>query len=249
MAATQIASQDQQKIQYIHRRTRNPYIILRAIWRLVHDLGATAEATILEDVFIRSRLLRRFAGWREVAVRLLPDGGTDVNVGALPRLGAVDPDALLAECEPGSLGFVLAAHIRRCGLNPNIFQLGEVKTVEDYLVTHLIETHDVWHVVTGFGNDEAGEVGIVAFSAAQTGAPITVLLLAIALLNTALFSHDKTAERFDALVEGWQAGKCAHQLFGLDWTAYWQRDIEEVRRELSLPRRVQAGTGIKGMAA
>ena len=38
---------------YIHHRTRNPFLIVRAVWRLARDLGATREATILEDVFAR----------------------------------------------------------------------------------------------------------------------------------------------------------------------------------------------------
>jgi ubiquinone biosynthesis protein COQ4 len=238
----------EQKIQYIHRPTRNPYIILRACWRVVRNLGATAEATILEEVFVRSRLMRRFAGWKAVAARHLPNSVTAADLRALPRLEAIDLDALLAECPEGSLGNVFANHMKSCGLNPNIFEPAVVNTSEDYLITHLIETHDIWHVASGFGNDEPGEAGVIAFSLAQTGAPIFALLLAIVLLNTALFSHSKTDERFCALVEGWQAGKRARQLFGVDWQAHWQRDIGELRRDLCLPEDVQAGVGIASYA-
>lgn len=238
----------EQKTQYIHRPTRNPYIILRACWRVVRNLGATAEATILEEVFVRSRLMQRFAGWKAVAARVLPNTVTAAELRTLPRLEAIDLDALLAECPEGSLGNVFANHLKSCGLNPNIFEPAVINTTEDYLVTHLMETHDIWHVVTGFGNDEPGEVGVIAFSLAQTGAPIFALLLAIALLNTALFSHGEADERFDALVEGWQAGKRARQLFGIDWRVHWQRDIGEVRRELCLPEDVQAGIGVAAYA-
>ena len=55
--------------------------------------------------------------------------------------------------------------------------------------------------------------------------------------------------RADALVEGWQAGKRARPLFGIDWTTQWQRPIEDVRRELCLPDQVDAGVGILRLAA
>ncbi|MGI9265479.1 MAG: Coq4 family protein, partial [Gammaproteobacteria bacterium] len=111
------------------------------------------------------------------------------------------------------------------------------------------ETHDIWHVVSGFGNDEPGEIGLVAFYCAQTGLPIFILLLAIALLNTALYSHDKVGERFDAIGEGWLAGKRAKPLYGIDWSKQWHRPIAELRRDLKLPETVVAGIGIFEEAA
>ena len=47
-----------QAIEYIHTPTRNPLRVARAAWRLARDLGATREATILEDAFSRSAWLR-----------------------------------------------------------------------------------------------------------------------------------------------------------------------------------------------
>ena len=64
-----------------------------------------------------------------------------------------------------------------------------------------------------------------------------------------LFLIARAVWRFDALVEGWKAGKRARPLFGIDWTTQWQRPIEDVRRELDLPERVDAGVGIVRLAA
>ena len=98
-------------------------------------------------------------------------------------------------------------------------------------------------------DDEPGEIGVVAFYCAQTGASIFLLLLSVVMLNTTLFSQHKIAERFDALCEGWQAGKQAKALFGIDWASQWHRPIEEIRRELNLPQEVHAGVGIFAVAA
>lgn len=237
------------EVGYIHSQTRNPFVVARAFVRLVRDLGATREATIIESQFMRSRWLKKYAGWRRAADRLMPGEYSQARLDQLPRLPNLDLDELLTTCPPGSVGYVVATHMKRCKLNPNIFRKANVRTREEYVAAHITETHDIWHVVTGFGNDEPGEIGVVAFYCAQTGLPIFILLLAIALLNTALYSHDKVGERFDAISEGWQAGKNAKPLYGIDWEKQWQRPIAELRRELNLPETVTAGVGILEKAA
>jgi len=76
---------DVQNRDFIHRRTRNPLLVARAVWRLVRDPGATEEATILEDVFARSPRFRKYARWDRVAHRLLPGVPTTTELQQLPR--------------------------------------------------------------------------------------------------------------------------------------------------------------------
>lgn len=237
------------KTEYIHKKTRNPVLVVRAAWRLIKDLGATREATILEDYFSRAAWMKKYSRWDVVGERFLAGELSEEQLAELPRLPCLDLDKLEAECEPGTLGYTVATHMKKCGLNPNIFRPAEVGSKEDYAVVHITETHDIWHVVTGFGNDEPGEIGVIAFYCSNTGASIFVLLLAAALLNTALFNHDKLYERFEAIAEGWHAGKRARPLFGIDWTTHWHRPISELRRELQLPSSVDAGSGILAEAA
>ena len=235
--------------EYSHKKTRNPIIVARSAWRLVRNLVATREATILEDYFSRAAWMKKYARWDVVAERFLPGGLSAQQLADLPRLPHLDLDELEATCAPGSLGHTVAAHMKLCGLNPNIFRPAGVRSKEDYAVVHLSETHDVWDVVTGFGNDEPGEIALIAFYCANTGASLFVLLLAAAMLNTALFSHDKMTERFDAIATGWNAGKRSQPLFGIDWTSQWHRPIEEVRQQLNLPARAGVGAGVLAAAA
>ncbi len=153
-----MAHQDE-KTEYIHKRTRNPLLVARAAWRLVKDLGATREATILEDYFSRATWMKKYSRWDVVGERFLPGALSEQQLAELPRLPYLDLDELEASCAPGSVGHTVATHMKKCGLNPNIFRPAEVRSKEDYAVVHLTETHDIWHVVTGFGNDEPGEIG------------------------------------------------------------------------------------------
>ena len=99
---------------------------------------------------------------------------------------------------------------------------------------HLYETHDVWHAVTGFRTDVAGELGLQAFYAAQSPGGLPLMLIAMGLLNAALFAVTDRERRFEAIVSGWEMGKRAEPLFGVRWDELWQRPIDEVRVTLGV---------------
>ena len=101
-----------------------------------------------------------------------------------------------------------------------------------FLRAHLYETHDVWHVATGFGTDIAGELGLQAFYAAQLGGKLPTLLLGGGLLHAALREPGDLDRRMEAIARGWDLGRSAHPLFGVRWERFWAQPLEEVRRDL-----------------
>jgi ubiquinone biosynthesis protein Coq4 len=105
---------------------------------------------------------------------------------------------------------------------------------EKYLVAHLYETHDLWHVTTGFETDVAGEAGLQAFYLAQMGLPLAGVLLAAILLNSAFFARDDFKRRMNAIATGWKMGRQSKALFGLPWRALMDRPLAEVRRSLGI---------------
>ena len=90
-----------------------------------------------------------------------------------------------------------------------------------FIRAHLYETHDVWHAVTGFGADVAGELGLQAFYGAQAPSTLPLFLLAMGFLNTAIYSPDERERRIDAIARGWEMGRNAQALFGVRWDELW----------------------------
>src|SRR5579871_3396154 len=76
------------------------------------------------------------------------------------RLGLIDI-ATLSHLPVGTLGELFSSHMIKNSLSP-ITDL-PVVDVESYVVAHLVETHELWRVVTGFGSDLAGECGLNGF--------------------------------------------------------------------------------------
>jgi ubiquinone biosynthesis protein COQ4 len=129
----------------------------------------------------------------------------------------------------GTLGRTYADHMIASGLDPAALPALPGSDEVGYMRAHLYETHDVWHAVTGWSTDVAGELGLQAFYAAQTPGGLPLALIAVGLLNAAFFTPGDRERRFQAVVDGWQMGKRAQPLFGVRWDDLWGRPIDEVR--------------------
>jgi ubiquinone biosynthesis protein Coq4 len=196
--------------------------------------------------FARSRLGRRFARWEEVVEALRSDPRTAPALRERRPCEPIDL-AALARLPEGTLGRVFSAHCRARGLNPNLGHIPPESEV-DWLLHHLIQRHDVWHVVTGWGNDEIGESGLGAFYLAQLAAPTFFgFLLSLLGLSTVL-RRRSFGEFMDALVAGYEMGKRAEPLFGVDWSALWGTQLAELRTRFGIAGERLLGEGIRAAA-
>ena len=149
--------------------------------------------------------------------------------------------AMLEACPTGSLGRELWAAERRVGVaGDHLPGLPKEVRVPDradhaYVLRHYYETHDVWHVATGFPMTIPGEAGIHAFTAAQFPSRMDLVLVAMVLAQTALRKYERRREPMDWIARGWFFGQSVRPLFGFDWQARWASPVTEVRRELGLP--------------
>jgi ubiquinone biosynthesis protein COQ4 len=92
----------------------------------------------------------------------------------------------------------------------------------------------VWHVVTGFGGDRAGELGLQAFYLAQSPSRVAIGILAIGVLNALLFEFEDHRRRMEEIARGWILGRRARSLLGVDWARHWDRPLAELRDELGI---------------
>jgi ubiquinone biosynthesis protein COQ4 len=150
-----------------------------------------------------------------------------------PRVGTIDLQALAARPE-GSLGRAYGEHMLKNKLDPSAIPSLPSTTAREFLRAHLYETHDIWHVATGFETDVAGELGLQAFYLAQLPTRLAPALLAGGLFNTMLFAWGDRDRRMRAIVRGWLLGRRAQSLFGVDWAALWSTPLADVRAKLRL---------------
>jgi ubiquinone biosynthesis protein Coq4 len=158
------------------------------------------------------------------------------------RTPTLDLDTL-DRAPAGSLGRAAADFFRAHGLDPGALPRKEPTSDSDWLSTHLYETHDLWHVLTGFRPDVAGELGLQAFYAAQVPGPFPVAILSAGLLNTLLYAQDDKTARLAAIARGWEMGTRAAPLVGLDWMLVIDQPLDAVRAHLAIGTRLAEDGG------
>jgi ubiquinone biosynthesis protein Coq4 len=209
---------------------------LLALWRVLRD-GEDAkanveEATIVQFAFNRSRWGRKIARWdllaSEVAAR-------SAEAAALMRdrvrLPPIDLDQLAA-LPGGTLGHEFAAYARKRGINPNAVEKMPADNDGDWLMAYSYETHDLWHLLTGFYYDLEGEFGVAGFYMGQMPKySFVAFFTSILMLRTVWNDRDAIATHIAAFVKGYELGKAAKCLVGLDWAAAFDRDLHALRLE------------------
>lgn len=200
----------------------------RAFLRLVRDMRRTDEVFGVVSGLDSTVLMQ------PVADHLVTQAGGVEAMLAKPRVTTFDLD-LLIQLPQGTLGRAYAEHMRGLGLDPYFFPQLPVTSDLDYVRVHLYETHDIWHVVTGFATDVPGELGLQAFYAAQLRVGfLPPVLLAAGMLNAALFDLKDTGARIGAIGDGWRMGQACKPLFGTPWADLWSKPLVDIRRDLGM---------------
>ncbi len=153
--------------------------------------------------------------------------------GHLP-IARLDLVALRAAPE-GSFGRAVATFFDTQKLDPAAIHHTESVAHTDFerFRRHMERSHDLWHVVTGFGTDVPGELGLQAFGIAQIGVSLGYLLLAAGFFHQ--ITDDQDGPRImDEVGRGWQLGKQARPFFGVDWEALFPLPLAEVRAQLGV---------------
>ena len=101
----------------------------------------------------------------------------------------------------------------------------------DFFGDRMRDTHDLWHIVTGYGMDDAGEAALVAFSHGQSRM-LGFGVLALAALVIAPKTWNLEYERY--LLRAWRRGRRARPFDAVPWEKWLELPLEEVRQRLDI---------------
>ena len=156
-------------------------------------------------------------------------------------LTALSDRAALARLPEGSLGraylaFMVTADLTADGLVDASMQ-GEADARDGFsaeaawFFDRLRDQHDLWHVVTGYGRDEAGEAANLAFTYAQIGNHgVGLIVLAAAILGP----HGEWFAWQRYLFGAWRRGRRASWLPAVRWEEILALPLAEVRARLGI---------------
>ncbi len=144
-----------------------------------------------------------------------------------------DIEALLQYPEE-TLGYAFASYIKKSGFDPSFYRKMKVENNNSYVILRIRQTHDIWHVVTGFKTDQLGEIGLKAFEVAQTRRNLAVVLVGAALLITLIKSPELLSNLLEQIVLGYKMGSSAKPLLAQKWEEHWDKPLSEWRNELGI---------------
>ena len=149
------------------------------------------------------------------------------------RPAAIDLDALESLPE-GSLGHTYAKQLKAQGITPDsLIDPAPIKNERDFIIHRLRETHDILHVLTGFGIDGASELGLQAFNLAQNRSPLAVMLIFGGMLDC-LQKDTPLEPLLKALSRGFELGLTAKCVISYRLEDHWERPLSEWRKELNI---------------
>ncbi|WP_416670711.1 Coq4 family protein [Egbenema bharatensis] len=137
-----------------------------------------------------------------------------------------------------SLGYIYSSHMTEVNFDPEFYRKVMVQDDFTYIALRMRQTHDIWHIITGFGVDVASEIGLQAFQLAQNHSPMAVMLMAGALLNMI-----RSCQNIDALMQmisrGYHLGLQAKPFLAQKWEEGWEKPLAEWRSELGIELRAE----------
>jgi ubiquinone biosynthesis protein COQ4 len=132
------------------------------------------------------------------------------------------------------LGYIYAATLKKTGFDPNLHAGMTADSDAKYVELRLSQTHDLWHIVTGFDTSAIGEIGLQAFHLPQFPYPLAAMLVANSLMSSTLLAPEELPTLLEAIAQGWQMGATANPLFAQKWEEAWDKPLAQWQAELNI---------------
>jgi ubiquinone biosynthesis protein Coq4 len=181
----------------------------------------------IEDGLVKSEStceLLRFTA-RDESVRKLIDERYLQPVPETERLGQLPKN---------TLGYKYFYHLDSMGFDPNYYRKIDVESDVEYVMMRIRQTHDIWHVMTGFDTHPLGEIALKGVELAQTHRPMAAAICAGGVFRYMLRQPEEFGACLESIVGGYHMGLSAKPLLAMKWEELWERDVEEIRAELGL---------------
>ncbi|MCB9565900.1 MAG: hypothetical protein H6710_01515 [Myxococcales bacterium] len=198
---------------------------------LKDDPGNPYYGPLLNACMDRETYARLATTWRKSQVgKLLLDERPSLQGREL------DFDALRA-LPPGTLGHEFARYYDRNMIEPFVSDF-PVEGDVDYLSKRYRETHDLFHVITGYGTDEVGEMELQAFVLGNLGLRQAAFIL---LLATPRMLQSEGVRGFAPyvarVIAAYRRGRRSRELLSVRYERFWEEPVAALAELLCAPPR------------
>ncbi|MFE4105924.1 Coq4 family protein [Almyronema epifaneia] len=133
-----------------------------------------------------------------------------------------------------SLGHIYATRMKQQSFDPDLYSHMTIDSDGSYVEARLGQTHDIWHIITGFNVSSIGEIGLQAFHLPQFPYPLATMLIANALISSTLLAPHELPKLTQAIAQGLEMGRMAKSLFAQKWEENWDKPLSQWQVELNI---------------
>jgi ubiquinone biosynthesis protein COQ4 len=149
--------------------------------------------------------------------------GRDLDLDALARLPA------------GTLGHEFMRYLRDNGIEPFVTAF-PIESDVDYLSKRYRETHDLFHVITGYGTDVVGEMELQAFVLGNLGVRQAVLILAYAIpLQIKQGGFKDFGTYLGRLRAAYHRGRHSREMLSVSYEKLWEQPVSALAELMCAP--------------
>ena len=191
---------------------------VRAFRRLMRDVTDPYYGPLFQESLDGAKYARIARGLRRNANgnRLLDDR---------PSLAAGDVDlARLEALPPGSLGHEYSRFYTQPGVDP-LHSLSRNLSDSQYLAKRMRETHDLHHLLTGYGTDMVGEHELQAFQYGNLRTPTSLLTLVATFFRRYPIARRDYLRR---LRRAYRRGRASLPIANIPWEDHWEAPLQEL---------------------
>jgi ubiquinone biosynthesis protein Coq4 len=137
----------------------------------------------------------------------------------------------LLQLPADTLGYQYAKFMTDRNLTPDAFLAEGKLSEQSYMLKRMRQTHDIWHVVTGYETTVPGELELQAFTFGQVGIPSALLLVMFGALRWMMsYGPSLVVKVAKAMIRGRRAAPLA----ATPWEDLWSVPVTDVRAQLAL---------------
>lgn len=211
-------------------------------WRHFRKLVANKEDT--EQVFHITEALKGRRTHRQAWAFIRSPEGRRFLDSEFDIPGTLDDHARWEDCGPDTVAAHYVAFMRREGLTaaglvaesekfmPREKRLGDLT---EWYFERLRDTHDLFHILTGYGRDALGEASLLGFTYEQNYNR-GIWFIAYAAAHQIRKTTRTRAPVYASINEGRRLGRAAKKLAHMDVEAVMRMDIGEARAMLNIGR-------------
>lgn len=207
----------------------------RALWALTRDNDDTTQVFRIVDALRGSSDAVNVARMRESAV------GRQILDERRSMLDVLSDRERLRALPEGSLGRVYLEFMEREGLSAeglaeaSANEQAPAGTPDERVFRRWArDSHDLWHVLTGYGRDPLGELCLLGVLYSQVGNRGTAFISLLGVLPASFEYPGAPALR--AVLQGFEIGRRAEWMIAQDWEALLERPFDDVKSELRIGR-------------